>query len=128
VLQVLNHLQDAGEDIRTLDRCYIPLDMLGKVGLNQDVLRRGRSPSGLRRVLDLMLDRCDALNRAGERLPDYIADRRLRLETAVIARLSKRLTLRLRKGDPLAERIRLRPMDVVSSALGSLSHLGKPRS
>jgi farnesyl-diphosphate farnesyltransferase len=127
VLQVLNHLQDARNDLRSLDRCYLPLDMLGKVGLTPDTLRGNASPAGLRRVFDLMLDRCRELNRAGLRLPEFVADRRLRLETAVIAGLSQRLSQRLRKNDPLEVRVRLRTTDVIGSVLGSLAHFSTPR-
>jgi farnesyl-diphosphate farnesyltransferase len=128
VLQVLNHLQDCGKDLRALDRCYLPLDMLGKVGLTPDTLRGNASPAGLRRVFDLMLDRCRELNRAGVLLPEFVADRRLRLETAVIAGLSQRLSRRLRRNDPLEVRVRLRPMDVAGSALGALSYFGARRA
>ena len=53
-------------------------------------------------MLDALLDRCDALNRAAIDLPRRTRDRRLRLETAVIVGLARRLARRLRRGDPLA--------------------------
>ena len=34
-LQVLNHLQDCAQDLSTLDRCYIPQDMLAAAGIRR---------------------------------------------------------------------------------------------
>jgi hypothetical protein len=56
-----------------------------------------------------------------------VRDRRLRLETAVIVGLSRRLAARLRRGDPVATRVKLRKSDVLLSLLGALRHLqGRP--
>jgi farnesyl-diphosphate farnesyltransferase len=49
-----------------------------------------------------------------------VADRRLRIETGVILGLARRLTARLRAGDPLATRVKLKGIDVVTSVLGAL--------
>ena len=77
---------------RALDRCYLPLDLLAQTGSTvADVLRRRAETPGLRRVFDRLLDRCDALNRAALDLPRRTRDRRLRLETAVIVGLPRRL-------------------------------------
>jgi farnesyl-diphosphate farnesyltransferase len=123
VLQVLNHLQDAAKDLRALDRCYLPADMLAEEGASVEDLRRTAETPGLRRVFGRMLDRCDAMNAAGAGLPGKVRDRRLRLETGIIVGLSRRLARRLRRGDPLATRVKLRPVDVVASALLSARHL-----
>jgi hypothetical protein len=50
-----------------------------------------------------------------------VRDRRLRLETAVIVGLSRRLALRLRRGDPLAARVKLLRVDIAGSALAALA-------
>jgi len=119
-LQVLNHLQDAGKDLAGLDRCYLPADLLARHGASvQDVRAPSLSP-GLRRVFDALLDECDGLNRLARELPRRIRDRRLRLETAVILGLSHRLAGRLRRGDPLATRVKLHKPDVLASLLGAL--------
>ncbi|WP_428378244.1 squalene/phytoene synthase family protein [Lichenicoccus sp.] len=118
-LQVLNHLQDCADDLATLDRCYIPLPWLAEAGLDETVLRGRIAPAALRRVLDRLLDEVDALNRTAARLPGLVADRRMRLEAAVIVRLSHRLAARLRREDPLAGRVKLHRVDVARSLLGA---------
>jgi squalene synthase HpnC len=122
-LQVENHLQDCARDLAALDRCYLPADMLAAQGARVEDVRAPAASVGLRRVLDALLDRCDALNRAARDLPRRTRDRRLRLETAVIVGLSRRLAGRLRRGDPVATRVRLRRSDVAGAVLGALRFL-----
>ncbi len=122
-LQVLNHLQDCADDLATLDRSYLPLDLLARHGATIDDLRRSRQTGGLRAVFDALLDRVDALNHQAADLPRRTRSRRLRLETAVIVGLAHRLTRRLRHGDPLAMRVKLTTGDAVARVLASLRHL-----
>ena len=123
VLQVLNHLQDMAKDLAALDRCYLPQDWLAEAGAQTgDVARSAESP-GLRGVKMRLLDECDRLNMAGAALPRRVRDWRLRLETAVIAGLARRLTGLLRRGDPLAARVALRPIDVVLSVAAAGRYL-----
>ncbi len=123
VLQVLNHLQDCQKDLLALDRCYLPDDLMRAEGTGIADLRGPRTTPALRQVLDALLDRCDALNRDAAALPRRVADRRLRLETAVIAGLARRLAARLRRGDPLASRVKLTKPDVFISILAALRSL-----
>ncbi len=122
-LQVENHLQDCARDLAALDRCYLPADLLAGAGADVADLAAPAASPGLRRVLDSLLDRCDALNARAAALPRRTRDRRLRLETAVIVGLSRRLARRLRRGDPLATRVRLRKGDAVGAVLGALRFL-----
>jgi farnesyl-diphosphate farnesyltransferase len=122
-LQVLNHLQDCVRDLSDLDRCYLPLDLMAAHGASLEDLSRPAASPKLRRVIDALLDRCDALNRTGRALPQRTRDRRLRLETAVIVGLSRRLSARLRRGDPVAARIKLRKIDAAASVFAALWHL-----
>ena len=122
-LQVLNHLQDCAKDLVALDRCYLPLDLLDHCGASVDDLRGGTETSGLRRVFDLLLDHVDGLNATANELPRRTRSRGLRLETAVIVGLAQRLARRLRRGDPLARRVKLTKGDVLASALMALRHL-----
>jgi len=123
VLQVLNHLQDLAKDLAGLDRCYLPQDMLAEAGASIADLRGPAETPALRRVFSRLLDECDTLNATASALPGRVRSRRLRLETAVIVNLSTRLAQRLRRGDPLATRVKLRRSDVVASLFGSLRHL-----
>ncbi len=122
-LQVLNHLQDCAKDLSDLDRCYLPLDLLAANGAAVHDLRGPAETPGLRRVFAALLDRTDALCATARDLPRRTRDRRLRLETAVIVGLAHRLAARLRRGDPVAKRVKLTKADAVSSVLAALRFL-----
>ena len=116
-LQVLNHLQDGAKDLAALDRCYLPADLLAAAGAQVSDLAGPAETPGLRRVFDRLLDEVDRLNDAAAALPVQTRDRRLRLEVAVILALSRRLARRLRAGDPVATRVKLRKSDVAIGLL-----------
>ncbi len=122
-LQVLNHLQDGAKDLQALDRCYLPADALDEAGAHVADLQGPRETPGLRRVFTRLLDEVDKLNDAAGALPLQVRDRRLRLEVAVILGLSRRLARRLRNGDPVATRVKLRKTDVAGSLLGAARFL-----
>lgn len=122
-LQVLNHLQDCARDLSDLDRCYLPRDLLAYHGAGIEDLRQPAASPGLRRVFDDLLIRCQALNDAATALPRCVRSRRLRLETAVIVGLSRRLTAHLRRDDPLAMRVKLSKSDAAAGMLAALRFL-----
>jgi len=122
-LQVLNHLQDGAQDLAALDRCYLPLDLLRQAGAGVDDLRAARTSPGLRQVYDRLLDRVDALNGEARALPGLVRDRRMRLESAIVVGLAHRLARRLRRGDPLAARVKLLKSDVAYAVLAALRYL-----
>jgi hypothetical protein len=78
---------------------------------------------GLRRVFTDLLDHCDRLNAEGAFLPRHVRDRRLRVETAIIVNLAHRLAARLRRGDPVARRVKLTKPDAAFSILSALRYL-----
>ena len=123
VLQVLNHLQDMAADLAALDRCYLPGDWLSEAGAEVDDVAKPAETPGLHAVKMRLLDECDRLAMSASALPRRVRDRRLRLETAVIAGLARRLARRLRRGDPLAMRVKLRPMDVMLSVAAAGRYL-----
>ncbi len=110
-LQVLNHLQDCALDLEILDRCYLPADLLAEHHADVQDLRRPAETAALRRVFNALLDKCDELNRAAAPLPRRVRNMRLRMESAVICTLARRLAVRLRKGDPMATRVALQRGD-----------------
>jgi hydroxysqualene synthase len=110
-LQVLNHLQDCGDDYRLLDRVYLPMSDLAAEGIDVEGLAAAASCPRLRRVLDRMLDRTDTLVATARGLPPRVVSPGLRWESAVIVELATRLLLRLRRSDPLLQRVRLRKSD-----------------
>lgn len=110
-LQVLNHLQDCGKDLRELDRVYVPVDLLSAAGLTREVLRQPSCSAALRSVIDQMLDLTDGLIADARPLIGQIRDIRLRLQASVTVRVAEVLSKRLRTGDPLATRVKLSPLD-----------------
>lgn len=106
-LQVLNHLQDCGDDYRSLDRIYLPADWLAEEGVPDSDLAAPRSSAGLRRVLDRCLGEVAALLARARPLPGRLRSVRLALETAVILALADALAGRLAASDPLAGRVQV---------------------
>jgi squalene synthase HpnC len=116
-LQVLNHLQDCADDYRDLDRVYLPERDLAECASGISDLTAPRASSGLRRVMDRLLDSTDALIDKARGLPLSVRSPGLRRETAVIVTLAERLARRLRAGDPLAARVKLTRADFAASLL-----------
>lgn len=116
-LQVLNHLQDCADDYRRLDRVYLPVADLVAAGIGVDALEAPASSPQLRQVLDSLLDRTATLVETARGLPPRVAATGLRWESAVIVELAARLTGRLRRGDPLAARVKLRKSDFLAAFL-----------
>jgi hydroxysqualene synthase len=114
-LQVLNHLQDCSDDYRLLDRVYLPMTDLAAEGIGVETLAKSASCSRLRRVLDRVLDRTDALVATARGLPPLVVSSGLRWECAVIVELATRLLHRLRRRDPLADRVRLQKSDFLAA-------------
>ena len=113
-LQVLNHLQDCGEDYRALDRVYLPQDWMAEAGVGVEVLGGRCSPAALRRVLDRCLDGCEGLLVSAEGLPGQLRDPRFAMEAATIVAIARKLGRELRQRDPLAERVVLTKAQLVA--------------
>ncbi|MEQ8177715.1 MAG: squalene synthase HpnC [Amphiplicatus sp.] len=118
VLQIVNHLQDCGDDRRDLDRVYIIGDWLAEEGGAIEDLDKKASSPALRKVMDRMLDGCDALMIDARKLPAALTSKSLAMESAVIVSLAARLIERLRKGDPLASRVALSKLDFATAGVG----------
>ena len=106
-LQVINHLQDCGDDYRQLNRVYIPLEVFSRFGANVEALSQSTASPALLRCIRELSERAGQLLREAEPLAMLVADRRLSLEISVIHRLAKALTDRLSRIDPLSERAHL---------------------
>ena len=114
-LQVLNHLQDMGDDLQQIDRCYVALDWLAAAGGSIDDVRAARLSPALRTTMHQMLDATDIWVRQARALPRGLKDRRLAMESAVIVALARKLSTRLRRGDPLATRVKLSKFDFLAA-------------
>lgn len=106
-LQVINHLQDCGEDYRLLDRVYLPQDVLAAHGASVDELAAARASPSLRSALAALARCASELTERGAALASGIADVRLALEIAAIQNLARRLARDLENRDPLSERVHL---------------------
>jgi squalene synthase HpnC len=116
-LQVLNHLQDLKDDYRELDRVYLPGDWMAEENVKFEDLERGAATPALRRVIDRCLDGCEELLEIARPLPRQLSSRRLAMETAVIINLANRLTINLRRADPIAQRVALTKRDFTSCGI-----------
>ncbi|MEM9011287.1 MAG: squalene synthase HpnC [Pseudomonadota bacterium] len=116
-LQILNHMQDMGDDRRDFDRIYMPRAILAAHGEEVEAIDRPALSPGLRRALDDVLDRTEVLIEKARSLPVALKSRRLAAESAVIVRLAARLLALLRAGDPLARRVALRKTDFAAAFL-----------
>lgn len=116
-LQIINHIQDCGDDYRTLDRVYIPQDMLVAHSANTSDLSRPESNESLRATLDAMLDKVHVMMHDARNLPKCVPDKRLRTETAIIGALADRLILLLRRRDPLCDNVKLSKPAIVSAVI-----------
>jgi squalene synthase HpnC len=119
-LQIINHIQDCGEDYRNLDRVYVPLDAMAKEGVDVTALGAPQASPGLLACLHQLVARTELLVRQGSELPRRVHDLRLSLETRVIVRLAQRLISILLNRDPLSERVHLTKPDVLAITLAGV--------
>lgn len=110
-LQVINHLQDCGEDKPNLDRIYLPQDWMREEGAVDADLDKGALTPALRRVLDRCLSETDELMADAAHLPRVLKSKRLAAESRTIVRIAERLVRHLKARDPLAERVELSKLE-----------------
>lgn len=109
-LQVINHLQDCGDDYRDLDRVYIPTGELKRAGTSVEALAVSGASPELRRVITGLARGTAGLLDRSRPFAAGIKDGRLAYEVALIQRLAESLTARLVRFDPLSERVHHRPL------------------
>ncbi len=104
-LQIINHLQDCAKDYRSLNRVYLPQDVLAAHGAKVEMLAADRSPAPLLSSIHaLARQTADLLNEAAP-FADLIEDIRLAMEVGAIHRLAEQLTHRLQIADPLVDKV-----------------------
>ena len=104
-LQVINHLQDCGDDFRDMNRVYLPEPWLKENGSTVAELGRSSATSGVRAVIDRCLEGTKELLETAEKLPANLKSRSLSMESAVILKIANKLVEELSLRDPLAERV-----------------------
>ena len=120
--QVLNHLQDCGDDWRNLQRIYVPRRWIAAAGGEARFFNSAEAE--LRRpVLDRCLDGTDRLIEIASLLPGRLKSKGLRAEVAVMLSLCRALAARLRGGDPLQARVKLTRGDFAKALLPGLTVL-----
>ena|ERR1700722_20011390 len=119
-LQVINHIQDCADDYATLNRVYIPQDMLAACGGTIEDLANPHSTAGLHATLAAMLDRLEMMMPAACLLPYNVPDPRLKSETAIICVLAERLIALLRRRDPLCDNVKLGKLSIVGASAAGL--------
>jgi squalene synthase HpnC len=116
-LQLINHLQDCGDDYRTMDRVYLPMDWVSEAGLDLTDLSCDKTTLALRRVLDWTLIGINGQLRDANALPASLYSTRLSLEASVIYQIARKLSHKLGNKDPLSQRIQLSKSDLASCTL-----------
>lgn len=106
-LQIINHLQDCGKDYRSLDRVYLPLDVLAETGASVEELGATTASAALLGAIRELARRTGELLRASRPFAAGIEDPRLALEVAVIQTFAERLVALLARRDPLSQRVHL---------------------
>ncbi len=119
-LQVINHLQDLGDDYRTLERVYLPEDWMREEGAAREDLEKPALTPALRRVANRCLAGTRALNDEASRLGPSLKSTRLGMESAVIHKIATRLTDELSRRDPLAERVKLTRWQLLGCGIGGI--------
>jgi phytoene synthase len=117
--QILNHLQDCGDDWRNLNRLYIPRLWVEAAGGVERFFDPAQSDVR-RAVLDRCLDGADRLIEAASLLPGRLKSRGLKAEVAVMLSLVTALSRRLRKGDPIQSRVALTKSDFLKASLAGV--------
>lgn len=119
-LQILNHLQDCGNDYSHLGRIYLPQDDMKQYGVTEAVLAEPHTTPNLRRLLDHLLEQTAPLLAEAQGLLRTLRSRRLRLEAAVTLTMAEKLAQTLRRHDPLAESVRLSTPQIVVTVITGL--------
>jgi hydroxysqualene synthase len=104
-LQIINHLQDCGEDFARLDRVYLPEETLARHGAVVADLAAPKATPALRAAIAELAEKSDALLDQGAGLAGQVGDWRLACEIGAIVRLARANVQRVIRFDPLSERV-----------------------
>jgi len=106
-LQMLNHVQDCKKDYLALDRVYLPEPWLKEAGGGVEDLANSHASPAVRAVIDRCLDQVDTLLARARAMPATVKRRRFRVECALIVQLALALSKKLRRQDPVAQRVKV---------------------
>lgn len=112
-LQLINHVQDCGDDFRTLDRVYLPINWINEAGADVADLGASQASPALRQVLGWTTHGIDTLLADARILGRSVYGWRLGLESSVIFQIARALNNRLKNNDPLARPIKLTKLQLM---------------
>lgn len=113
-LQIINHLQDCGDDYVRRGRVYLPTEWFASAGIEVDALGKSVSSAPLGRVIRRGVEEAERLLAQAKPLFATIQSPYLRTEIRFIYLRALKLCAALRLRDPLRERVRLGPVQVAS--------------
>ena len=125
-LQVINHLQDCGQDFARLDRVYLPLDTLDRFHASLADLQAPKASEALRAAIGELTRRARLLLEEGAFLPGAVKDLRLACEIGAIVGLARANCARLERRDPLSERVH--PTKATFAATGLIGAVAGARA
>ncbi len=112
-LQVLNHIQDCGQDWRRLNRIYVP-------GATPEMVMAPHCGPSLRHVLDRTLEQVTLLLQQAQPVPKLVQNWRLRIQATITLALAERLAVHLRHVDPLQDTGKLPKMHIFRALIDGL--------
>jgi len=119
-LQLINFLQDLGQDYRENGRIYIPLDEMARFGVDETWFSGRRSDDAMRALLTLQIERARHMMLAGAPLGERLAGR-FGFEIRLIVQGGLRILERLEhQREDLFSRPRLRHGDLALMLLRAL--------
>jgi hydroxysqualene synthase len=120
-LQVINHIQDCGDDYRTLDRVYIPQDAMQASGMTIEMIGADRSSPQMTAALRGLTAATERLLTESLALAPQVNNTRLALEIGVIQTYAGKILNLLKTRDPLSERVHLSKWEIMGFGLMSLA-------
>jgi phytoene synthase len=97
-LQLANHWQDLGRDLRERKRCYVPLDTLARYRVSPEELERGSASFAMRMAIQEQVNLAEALFVRGEGLCNRLPGR-LGLEIRLTVGGGRRILSKIRQAD-----------------------------
>lgn len=119
-LQVINHLQDCGDDYRVLNRIYLPQEWMSDARMRDEDLDATKASLGLHQTINLAIIGTNRLLGDAARLPRAMKNRRLAFETAIILKLAEALSRRLSREDPLSAPVKLTAREKAKAVVAGL--------
>ena len=119
-LQLINHLQDCGDDYRNLNRVYLPMKWVIDSGLDLFDLSNDQTNPAFRQIIDWMLIGINGHLSFSKPLSSSLQSVRLSLETSIIYQIAKKLSHKIKENDPLSERIELSKSELVNCSFMGL--------